>query len=255
MSKHDTTRISLGGATLELLSGGSGRPLLFLHGEEGPRGWQAHHTALAASFQVHAPVMPGVGASTRPDWLESVPSLAKHYLWALDELKLGPVVLAGASLGGWVAAELATMAPERVSHLVLIGSQGIKTGHLNVPDLFTTPYRRYLKLASPTAEHLWTGEPTEADLDIDLETLEMSARLGFKPYMHDRLLLPALARYRNPALLLWGARDPITPAVIADQFKAALPRALLTLLPDTGHYVHLERPDAVATYIAAFAKG
>jgi pimeloyl-ACP methyl ester carboxylesterase len=180
--------------------------------------------------------------------------MAKHLMRAIDSFGLGAFTLAGASLGGWIASEMATIAPERLSRLVLIGSQGIKTGHLGAPDLFTTPYRRYLELStggtpSPSFTAVFGRSPTDQDLDTDLEVLEVAARLGFKPYMHDRSLLPALARFTGPANLIWGERDPITPLVIAEQFKAALPAARLTVIPGAGHFVHVERPDTVAAAI------
>jgi pimeloyl-ACP methyl ester carboxylesterase len=248
-------KLSLGSDTLDFVECGAGPPLVFLHGEEGPRGPLPHLTGLAARFRVLSPVLPGIGASTRPDWVESVPTMAKYLLRALDALAVKNAVLAGASLGGWIAAEIATMAPERVSRLVLIGGQGIATGHLGVPDLFTTPYRRYLDLAAvaptPKYKKMFGDPPSDQDLDTDLETLELAARLGFKPYMHDRALLPALSHYGGPTTLIWGERDPITPRIIADQFKAALPQATIVVVPAAGHYVHIEQPEA---FVAALAK-
>lgn len=246
--------LNIGQDTLEVRASGDGPPLVFLHGEEGPRDPAPHLAALATRHRVLAPSLPGIGRSTRPDWVETVPTMAKHLLRAIDSLGLLEFALAGASLGGWIAAEIATMAPERLSRLILIGSQGIKTGHLGAPDLFTTPYQRYLALStggapSPSFAAVFGESPTDQDLDTDLEVMEIAARLGFKPYMHDRYLLPALARFTGPASLIWGERDPITPLVIADQFKAALPAATLTVIPGAGHYVHIERPDAVAAAI------
>jgi pimeloyl-ACP methyl ester carboxylesterase len=258
-ARFATRDLSLAGTPMTVLVGGSGPPLVFLHGEDGPRGWQAHHAALAAHFTVYAPVMPGCGGSGRPEWVESVPALAKFYLWALDVLALdAPPLLAGASLGGWIAAEMATMAPERFSRLVLIGAQGVKTLESGVPDLFATPYRRYMRLACADADGaharaLWRDDATDAELDADIEIMEMAARLGFKPYMHDRALLPALARFRRPALVLWGEHDRITPAAVSDAFLAALPAGERIVVPECGHFVHLEQPRAAATHIAAFA--
>lgn len=254
-----TRSLSLGGTLLRVLVGGDGPPLVFLHGEDGPRGWQAHHAALAEHFTVIAPVMPGCAGSGRADWVESVPALAKFYLWALDVLNLEtPPLLAGASLGGWIAAEMATMAPERFSRLALIGAQGVKTLELGVPDLFATPYRRYMRLAcadpdGARARELWRDDAADADLDTDIEIMEMAARLAFKPYMHDRALLPALARFCQPALVLWGEHDRITPPAVSDAYLAALPASERIVVPGCGHFVHLEQPRAAATHIAAFA--
>ena len=79
------------------------------------------------------------------------------------------------------------------------------------------PYRRYLSFgysdpASDAFKEMWEGELDDDAVTLDLKVMELAALLGFKPYMHDRSLLPALARYANPARLVWGEHDVITPA-------------------------------------------
>lgn len=254
---HRIDRITDLQAPWEILTGGSGPPLLFLHGEEGQRGWLAHHAALAENFTVAAPTMPGVAGSGRPGWVESVPALAKAYLALLDRMNWTQCILAGASLGGWIAAELATLQPARFKALVLTGAQGFPTGAYDVPDMFLTPYRRYISFgyADPTGkafQQMWGEAPTEDAAEHDLEIMEMAALLGFKPYMHDRSLGGALAAFKNPALLVWGDTDVLTPRPVADAYKAALPQAQLAVVPQAGHYVHLEKPAACATAIATF---
>ncbi len=249
--------VTTGFADLEVLAGGTGSALVFLHGEEGQRGWLGHHAHLADTFSVLAPTLPGVGKSKRPDWLESVPDMAKVLLSALDEMKVGACLLGGASMGGWIAAEMASMAPERFDGLVLAGSQGRPTGHLDTPDLFLTPYRRYISLgyADPDGEpftSLWSDDPDDEAVAHDLEICELAARLGFKPYMYDRSLLPSLARFRNPALLVWGEQDIITSAVIAEEFKSGLAQAEIKTIANAGHYVHLEQPELFAKAVAEF---
>ena len=256
-TNHHIDTVSTGFSDLEVLIGGSGPNLVFLHGEEGQRGWLQHHTQLADTFSVLAPTLPGAGTSQRPDWMESVPDIAKVLLGALDELALGPCILGGASMGGWIAAEMASMAPERFSGLVLVGSQGLPTGHLDTPDLFLTPYRRYISLgyADPAGEAFQTHWPDELDdeaIKQDLEICELAARLGFKPYMYDRSLLPSLARFKSPALLVWGDQDIITPAAIAEQFKDGMAKSQLETIAQAGHYVHLERPQQFADAVSKF---
>ena len=254
---HRIERITDLSAPWEVLTGGSGPSLLFLHGEEGQRGWMAHHRALAEHFTVIAPTMPGLAGSGRPAWVETVPALAKTYLSLLDRMGWDHCILVGASLGGWIAAEMATLQPARFKALVLIGAQGFPTGAYDVPDIFLTPYRRYISFgyADPTGKtfrDMWEEAPSEDDAEHDLEVMEMAALLGFKPYMHDRSLGGALAAFKNPALLLWGDADGLTPPPVATAFKSALPQAQLTLVPHAGHYAHLEQPDGCATAITRF---
>ena len=60
----------------------------------------------------------------------------------MDRLGLERVDLVGCSIGGWIAAEMATKAPERFDKLVLVGPVGVKTGpvdKLDIPDIFAMP--------------------------------------------------------------------------------------------------------------------
>ena len=256
-TQQETRTISAGFGALEVLRGGAGPALVFLHGEEGQRGWLPHHARLAERFSVWAPTLPGLGASELPQWVSSVPAMAKVLLSALDAAGISSCILGGASMGGWIAAEMASMEPSRFAGLVLVGSQGTPTGDLDTPDLFLMPYRRYLSFGyadpnSPAFEQLWAGEPDDDAVTDDLAVMELAALLGFKPYMHDRALLPALARYSNPAQLVWGDQDAITPAVVAERFLDALPNSQLATIGKAGHYVHLERPAEFADAVIQF---
>ena len=75
-----------------MLRGGSGPPLIFLHGASGHVGWLPFLDRLSRSFDVIAPEHPGFGQSDDPAWLESVGDLACFYLDMMDALKLDAYV-------------------------------------------------------------------------------------------------------------------------------------------------------------------
>jgi pimeloyl-ACP methyl ester carboxylesterase len=62
-----------------------------------------------------------------------------------------------------------------------------------------------------------------------------------------------LERIERPVLLLWGAKDPLTPPAGAKRVLDAVPGAELTVLDDCGHCAHLERPDRIASLTVEFA--
>ncbi len=64
--------------------------------------------------RVIAPSHPGFGRSSLPDWLDSVDDIAHVYLELMDRLGLTRADVVGFSIGGWIAADLATKVPERV---------------------------------------------------------------------------------------------------------------------------------------------
>jgi pimeloyl-ACP methyl ester carboxylesterase len=113
-------RIDIGGASVEMLIQGEGRPLLFLHGIDYFVQQRPFLDLLAKQFRVVAPRHPGFGASPRPAWMRTVGDIAYLYLDLIDRLALDGAILVGSSFGGWVAMELAIRSSARLGGLVLI---------------------------------------------------------------------------------------------------------------------------------------
>jgi pimeloyl-ACP methyl ester carboxylesterase len=122
----EASRIVVRDTPVDLLRGGAGPPLLFLHGAGAGGHWLAFQERLAGHFGVLAPSHPGHGGSPAAEWIEHISDLAFHYLDLLDTLGLARVHAVGASFGGWIAAEMATMASSRLDSLTLIDPVGIK---------------------------------------------------------------------------------------------------------------------------------
>ena len=92
------------GLNLQYWEGGTGSPLVVIHHDIGSGGWSPFHNALAGSYRVLAPELPGYGKSDRPNWARHPRDLAMLLgLW-IDQLGLDDVVLVGLGFGGWLAA-------------------------------------------------------------------------------------------------------------------------------------------------------
>ena len=117
--------MSIAGIELDVIERGRGTPILYLHGGAGIGPDAAFIDALARERRVIAPSHPGFGKSSLPDWLDNVDDIAHVYLELMDRLKLTRIDLVGFSIGGWIAAEMATKVPERIDRLVLIGPVGV----------------------------------------------------------------------------------------------------------------------------------
>jgi len=117
------TTVELAGAKLCLARAGSGRPLLVLHHDTGSPERLDFYDALANRFDVLVPHHPGYGKSERPQWLRSVRDVAVMYQSMLADLALDRVSLIGLGFGGWIAAEMATMAPRDFHRLILVGTR------------------------------------------------------------------------------------------------------------------------------------
>ena len=136
--------VEAAGAQLQVVTGGSGDPLLILHDEFGHHGQLRYHEALGQDFSLHIPRHPGFGATERQEWIMNMRDLAGWYLEALDDLNLGPVNLMGFSLGGWLAAEMATMSPGQFRKLVLVAPAGIRPPTGEIFDMFLAVAEEYL---------------------------------------------------------------------------------------------------------------
>src|SRR5690242_17403576 len=120
--------ITVCGARIRLFRGGTGEPVVFLHGAGGHTGWMAVLEELSARFEVFAPEHPGFGQSDDPAWLDEIDDLAYFHLDLLQALGLRRAHLIGTSLGGWVAAEMAVRSTARLKSLTLVGAVGILAG-------------------------------------------------------------------------------------------------------------------------------
>src|SRR5580704_10064739 len=116
------------GTRIDMIERGSGRPLLFLHPENGIEPALAAIDALAKDARVIAPTHPGFGRSELSKGMRSVDDLSYFYLDLLDQLDLRDVTVVGVSLGAWIAAEVAVKSTTRLSKLVMANAVGIKVG-------------------------------------------------------------------------------------------------------------------------------
>jgi pimeloyl-ACP methyl ester carboxylesterase len=254
-----SNRLTIAGIEIELLDRGSGAPVLYLHGGAGIRADLPFIELLAKTHRVIAPSHPGFGTSTLPDWLDSVDDVAHVHLELLDHLGLRNVDLVGMSLGGWIAADMATKTPERFPRVALIGPVGVKTGSvdkLDVPDVFATPEATLDRLRYHDAgKHKPNAKTmTDEEVQVMVRNNETLALLTWEPYMHNPKLRRRLHRVAMPVLLLRGASDGIVTAEYLERYARLFPNARIATIPNAGHGPQLEQAAATATAILDFLK-
>lgn len=247
--------IEIGSGQIELLRGGDGPPLLFLHGAGGGGVWLPFHERMAATFTVLAPSHPGFGGSDDLPELADVHDLAFFYADLVETLDLGVPVVVGTSFGGWIAAELAAYVPDAASTLVLVDAIGLYIEGAPVADLFrmSPPQMMEALFADPAvAASLLPAEP-DLDTIIGMARDEASfARFAWDPFCHDPKLPRLLPRTRASTLVIWGERDGVVSPVHGERYAELIPGARLEVIPGCGHAAAMERPDQVADQIFAF---
>ncbi len=136
MADHTAETKNINGCNVEVLRGGEGAKLLFLHGAGGANIWAPYMDALAENFDLIVPSHPGFGNSDTPDWLDNLSDLAFFYLDFMAAYDLDDIHLVGNSLGGWIAAEIAVRSTARIKTLTLVSAAGLHVKGVPKGDLF-----------------------------------------------------------------------------------------------------------------------
>jgi pimeloyl-ACP methyl ester carboxylesterase len=263
--------IAANGVTTRVLdSGGQGDLLLMLHGV-GARAdrFRFNVDGLGkAGYRAVAVDLPGHGLADKGAQSYSVPYYADFVIGLLNALGTDRAGLIGTSLGGNIGAQVAVMAPERVSSLVMIGTMGVVPLGLETRTAISMSIRNRAKdgiggkLRFVLHRHeLITEEWIEEEFRINnspgsdeaFELIsEYFAEKVDNDVVGDRLLTVA---ERIPMLLVWGGDDEMITPEVGYAAQHTLPGTPLVLLSGTGHVPYLERPDDFDALVTEFLNG
>ena len=251
------TALELAGTKLHLARAGSGRPVLVLHHDIGSPQRLDFYDELADRFDVLVPHHPGYGKSERPQWLRSVRDVAVIYQSLLAELSVERPSLLGLGVGGWIAAEMATMAPRDFHRVVLVGAMGLKPSDGDILDQAIVSYLDYARAGfhdQAAFAKVYGDVSTDQLVEWDL-CREMCFRIAWKPYMYSQTLPHLLAGVRSPALVVWGDDDKVVPRSAGERYAALLPKARFEIVRDAGHCVEMEQPAELVGLVSSFIEG
>ena len=253
LAGFERQELTLNGVRTVVHSAGQGRPLVFLHGAGTFTGF-AYARAWTKTHRVIIPYHPGFGESGDDTRIDAIGDYALHCLDLFDALALRDIALVGYSFGGWMAAETAILQPERMAKLVLVAPAGLVVRDPPSTDLMALHPRDVPAHLMHRPERLKPFLPEGHDLEfLALRYREQTAlaRVVWERPSGNPKLERWLHRLRMPTLLVWGEHDRVRPAAHAARWQDGLPDARLALLPDAGHLVLEEAPQA-AERIAAF---
>lgn len=259
------------GVRMRYFLGGSGPPLILVHGLGGAASnWTELAPALAERYRLLVPDLPGHGGSTALPGVSGLEPFADRVGLVAEREGMFPAPVVGHSLGGVIVLRLALRRPADVQAIVLAGSAGLSTGSVWLRQLltaFTTirpgrlaaRYRGWVR-RSGLLRRLVFGFVSVADpvgmtddaiegflaaqlLHTDVDSAWQALRVD-DPRQE-------LGNVRCPVLVLWGSEDLQLPLDDAFEYTRRL-RARLRVIPGCGHLLIGERPDACADAIEDF---
>ena len=251
-------RFQTRGIDVRGMEAGQGQTLLFLHGASGLPPWNAFFEALSARYAVKVLEHPGFGASDLPPTIRNVADVAMYYLDVLDALDASGVHLVGHSLGGWLAAELATRNCARLASVSLLAPAGIRIKGMPIGDNFIWSQEesaRNLFHDQSFAERMLAHTPSDEEAGLAMRSRFMAAQLGWEPRWFNPALERWLHRISVPSFVVWGRDDKLLPPAYADVWRREIPRCEGELIGDCGHLPHVEKAEQTAACLLNFLAG
>jgi pimeloyl-ACP methyl ester carboxylesterase len=243
---------SVGGHETRLLDGGSGDPVVVLHGWGGRIESMAPViTCLQRDHRVIAIDLPGFGESPPPPEAWGTRDYAAYVSRCLAGLGIERAHFVGHSYGAKTSLYLAATQPQLVDKLVAVGSSGLRTP----PSLKARMKRmasrgaRVLGNAGPPGRRLRDSIYERIASDDYKQAGEMRQTL-VKVVNED--LTPILSRIGASTLLVWGTKDDAVPVAHARTMERLIPDAGLVLFEGAGHFAYLDESGRFCAIVRNF---
>ena len=251
--------VSVHGIDLAYTRRGTGTPLVLIHGFPlDHTSWDKVASLLESEFEIITPDLRGFGQSTTLETPYTVSDMADDLAGLLDSLEIEKTVIAGHSMGGYVALAFAKKYPQRVSGLGLISSQAVA----DAPDRKEGRYKTAAEVAEKGTVVVADAMTPKLSADAKVQSIVRaviekqgkSGVIGALKAMAEREdSMSLLSLFTFPLLLVHGDADLLIPIERAREIKAVLPSAKLVELPGAGHTPMMEFPEATADGLRFFA--
>lgn len=270
-----TQSVAVDGGTVSVTLGGSGPPVVLLHGyAESSRMWKPLAKVLAPRFTVIAPDLPGIGDSSIPKTGIDMKTSAERVHAAVGSLGYSRVRVVGHDIGLMVAYAYAAMYPQEVEKLALMDA--FLPGVGGWEAVYNNPGIWHFRFygATPEAlvkgrervyfEHFWndfaadkTRSIPEPDRRVYTQAYSRPGRMAagfayFASFQKTATDFAELARTRlaMPVLSIGGAKA--NGAALGAQAKLVAADVTVIVLEDTGHWILEERPEETISALSRF---
>ncbi len=243
---------------------GSGPPLLLIMGLNAPgSAWAPHTKAWSATYRCIEIDNRGAGRSPAPPGPYGTAVMADDCAALIEDLGVGPCRVAGISMGGAIAQELALRRPDLVERLVLVATWSRPHPYTRAVLDTLVEVRSRGDLAT-FGTHLqtlvWTPDwfaAHEEDLVVarsEQPAVDRPALAAQAAACRDHDAYDRLDRIRVPTLVTAGGRDRFIPPALSAEIAARIPDARWELFADTGHVHHWEELDRFNDTVEEFLR-
>jgi pimeloyl-ACP methyl ester carboxylesterase len=257
----------VGGVRLYYELDGKGDDLLLIHGVTGYLDmWKYVRQPLARHFRLILPDLRGHGRSDKPNLRYSVEMFAQDLVGLLDVLHIDQCIVAGHSLGGFIAQQMTVDAPERVRALILVctapkvDEEGALAQVQLIKALYGLPPEQAVQKkmeiefvnpqkirATPGMMELLLADEIQRQANQNVHGWAQGAAACFN-------IEGRLREIRAPTLVIQGAQDATFPPRWGKYYTEHIRNAVLLIINETSHSVQVDQPEALAEAITNFGK-
>ena len=242
---------SLEGQTMVAASNASKQPLVLLHGGSGSwTHWLRNVEHLAKYRTIWALDIPGFGDSDLPSGVSDADGLVPYLAEILTRTFSGDAVdVMGFSFGGMTAGLGAAEYPNLIRQLILVGAPGLGLFGKELPMRGMTPdmdEEAQRKVHRHNLNAMMFVHPDSVtDEVIDLQQANVARdRLRRRRIARTDVLAQTQTHWTCPVHGVWGACDALYQGTLSQVPQVLSSMATFTVVPDAGHWVMFERPDA-----------
>ena len=245
-------------------------PIVLIHGTGASlHTWDGWVSELKNERRVIRFDLPGFGLTgPEPDNNYTIEQYTNYVVGILDSLGVSEAIIAGNSLGGYIAWATAVRYPNRVSKLVLVDASGYPYEAESVPIAFKLSQNKLAKLLlknfipkfviRSSVENVFGNPALVTDNLVD-RYYELTLREGNRAAIKERFvqtqpgeLRKLLPKLTIPTLILWGAKDKLIPLKLGKRFEKDIPNSSLIIFDELGHVPHEEAPQITVSPVLDF---
>jgi pimeloyl-ACP methyl ester carboxylesterase len=245
-------------------------PIVLIHGTGASlHTWDGWVSELKNERRVIRFDLPGFGLTgPEPDNNYTIEQYTNYVVGILDSLGVSEAIIAGNSLGGYIAWATAVRYPNRVSKLVLVDASGYPYEAESVPIAFKLSQNKLAKLLlknfipkfviRSSVENVFGNPALVTDYLVD-RYYELTLREGNRAAIKERFvqtqpgeLRKSLPKLTIPTLILWGAKDKLIPLKLGKRFEKDIPNSSLIIFDELGHVPHEEAPQITVSPVLDF---